>query len=123
MVAQKRRFARVPLDPRVPKLKFHSSQLGVYDDRVKSHVIPFPGADASVVKRSMLELAEAREEKGGEGLPTPTQYAAYAQLASGARPKLIMYGAMFGLMVATGYGRKLLLKYPGFFTNGVVADK
>ena len=74
-------------------------------------LIACAGADASVVKRTQAVLA-ARKEPA-------TQYAAYLTVKS-YWSVLLMYffGAIVQQLCTRPWGRKLLLRYPGLFSNG-----
>ena len=69
------------------------------------------GADASVVKRSQASL-------GARGQPV-TAYAAYFTLSSRWQVALMMgFGALVQKLAGYPWGRALLLRYPGLFSNG-----
>ncbi|KAM8947310.1 saccharopine dehydrogenase-like oxidoreductase [Pelodytes ibericus] len=83
-----------------------------YSNEVNQYAIPFLGADASVVKRTQRHLHEQLQE-------TPVQYSAYVAVGGFASViKLIFAGFLFLLFTKFSCGRKLLIKYPKFFSFG-----
>ncbi|KFP00977.1 SCPDL oxidoreductase, partial [Oreotrochilus melanogaster] len=88
-----------------------------YNKEFKEYSIPFMGSDVSVVKRSQRYLHTELKE-------TPVQYSAYANVGGlGSVIKLMFAGLLFLLMVKFNFGRKLLTKYPEFFSAGVFTKK
>lgn len=70
------------------------------------------GSDASVVKRSQRYLHTELQE-------TPVQYGAYVNVGGlGSVMKLMFAGILFLLLVKFSFGRKLMTKYPEFFSAG-----
>ncbi|KAM8809820.1 saccharopine dehydrogenase-like oxidoreductase [Eudromia elegans] len=91
-------------------LVFYSQEFGEYS-------IPFMGSDVSVVKRSQRYLHTQLQE-------TPVQYAAYANVGGlGSVMKLMFAGLLFLLLVKFSFGKKLLIKYPEFFSAGRFTKK
>ncbi|XP_053158517.1 saccharopine dehydrogenase-like oxidoreductase [Hemicordylus capensis] len=83
-----------------------------YSNELKNYSIPFMGSDASVVKRTQRYLHTHLQE-------TPVQYGAYATVGGiGSVIKLMFAGFLFLMLVKFDFGRKLLLKYPEFFSGG-----
>ncbi|XP_069810815.1 saccharopine dehydrogenase-like oxidoreductase [Dendropsophus ebraccatus] len=83
-----------------------------YSNEVQQYAIPFMGSDASVVKRTQRYLYENLQE-------TPVQYAAYAAVGGIASViKLMFAGFLFLLFTKFSFGRKLLIKFPKFFSFG-----
>ncbi|NXT51030.1 SCPDL oxidoreductase, partial [Pluvianellus socialis] len=83
-----------------------------YNQEFKEYSIPFMGSDASVVKRSQRYLHSELQE-------TPVQYGAYVNVGGlGSVIKLMFAGILFLLLVKFSFGRKLLIKYPEFFSAG-----
>lgn len=76
----------------------------VYEPRASCWVMPFPGSDASVVRRTTQLLAK-------EGA-RPAQYAAYFTLPSFRVALLFIF-----------FGRSLLLRYPKLFSHGVFSHE
>ncbi|XP_074674421.1 saccharopine dehydrogenase-like oxidoreductase isoform X1 [Strix aluco] len=88
-----------------------------YNQEFKEYSIPFMGADVSVVKRSQRYLYTELQE-------TPVQYSAYVNIGSlGSAIKLMFAGFLFLLLVKFSFGRKLLTKYPEFFSAGRFSKK
>nr|XP_009685017.1 PREDICTED: saccharopine dehydrogenase-like oxidoreductase [Struthio camelus australis] len=88
-----------------------------YSQEFKEYSIPFMGSDVSVVKRSQRYLHTQLQE-------TPVQYAAYANVGGlGSVMKLMLAGILFLLLVKFSFGRKLLIKYPEFFSAGRFSKK
>ncbi|EGD83292.1 hypothetical protein PTSG_12093 [Salpingoeca rosetta] len=78
------------------------------------YCIPFPGSDASIVRRSQQYL----QAHGAE--VQPVQYAAWFSLPSGFWTGVMMAaGTVFGALANFSFGRSLLLKFPELFTLGV----
>ncbi|KAJ6664701.1 hypothetical protein lerEdw1_006274 [Lerista edwardsae] len=108
--AIRRQIGHKPLPVIGAKLKkrgavFYSNELGQYS-------IPFMGSDASVVRRTQRYLHSQFNE-------TPVQYAAYTTVGGiGSVIKLMFAGLLFLMLVKFDFGRKLLLKYPEFFSGG-----
>ncbi|XP_061480632.1 saccharopine dehydrogenase-like oxidoreductase [Rhineura floridana] len=83
-----------------------------YSNELKQYSIPFMGSDASVVKRTQRYLHTHLNEM-------PVQYAAYATVGGiGSVIKLMFAGLLFLMLVKFNFGRKLLIKYPEFFSGG-----
>ncbi|NXC77285.1 SCPDL oxidoreductase, partial [Anhinga anhinga] len=83
-----------------------------YNQEFKEYSIPFMGSDGSVVKRSQHFLHTELKE-------TPVQYGAYVNIGGlGSVIKLMFAGMLFLLLVKFSFGRKLLTKYPEFFSAG-----
>ncbi|XP_077139292.1 saccharopine dehydrogenase-like oxidoreductase [Ranitomeya variabilis] len=83
-----------------------------YSNEVQQYSIPFLGSDASVVKRTQRYLYENLQE-------TPVQYAAYAAVGGIASVIKLMFAGFFFLLITKfSFGRKLLIKYPKFFSFG-----
>ncbi|NWQ79364.1 SCPDL oxidoreductase, partial [Columbina picui] len=83
-----------------------------FNQEFKEYSIPFMGSDASVVKRSQRYLHTELQE-------TPVQYGAYVNIGGlGSVIKLMFAGILFLLLVKFSFGRKLLIKYPEFFSAG-----
>eukprot|EP00899_Mesostigma_viride_P012666 jgi/Mesvir1/213/Mv13557-RA.1 len=97
-----------PPPPSGPKLKIKSPY--GYEPRLRKWVVPFPGADASVVRRSTLSTHQAGP-----------QFAAYFTVSSLPWLLLVLFlGAVFARLASFRAGRKLLLAHPGIFTAGLV---
>ncbi|XP_053315593.1 saccharopine dehydrogenase-like oxidoreductase [Spea bombifrons] len=83
-----------------------------YSNEVKKYAVLFPGSDASVVRRTQRYLHEHLQE-------TPVQYSAYAAIGGlGSVITLMIAGFFFFLFSKLSCGRKLLIKYPKFFSFG-----
>lgn len=109
---------------------------GLYwDARTGSYAFPFMGADASIVRRSQrtgvaqgkltARPSSADVSDPSNGLPlVPVQYNAYMTIPSRKVAFLFMlYGSVFQLLARFSLGRKLLLKFPGLFTNGLFSHQ
>ena len=120
-------LARVPLPGAPPRRR------GAWSARGAHWVLPFPGSDASVVRRSQRALHGARllaggEEGGGGGgaaaaaaaLPQPVHYEAFFTVASTYSLVLAAaFGAALGALAPWAWGRRLLLALPGLFSGGI----
>ncbi|XP_074878251.1 saccharopine dehydrogenase-like oxidoreductase [Buteo buteo] len=106
-------YAPVP----VVGAKLKSRGLVFYNQEFKEYSIRFMGSDGSVVKRSQCYLHTELQE-------TPVQYGAYVNIGGlGSVIKLMFAGILFLLLVKFSFGRKLLTKYPEFFSAGFFTKK
>ncbi|XP_033000290.1 saccharopine dehydrogenase-like oxidoreductase [Lacerta agilis] len=106
----RRQIGHKPLPVTGRKLKRRGAVF--YSNELKQYSIPFMGSDVSVVKRTQHYLHTDLNE-------TPVQYAAYATVGGlGSVIKLMFAGLLFLMLVKFNFGRKLLLKYPEFFSGG-----
>ncbi|XP_010561238.1 PREDICTED: saccharopine dehydrogenase-like oxidoreductase [Haliaeetus leucocephalus] len=106
-------YAPVP----VVGAKLKSRGLVFYNQQFKEYSIRFMGSDGSVVKRSQCYLHTELQE-------TPVQYGAYVNIGGlGSVIKLMFAGILFLLLVKFSFGRKLLTKYPEFFSAGFFTKK
>ncbi|XP_063242400.1 saccharopine dehydrogenase-like oxidoreductase [Bacillus rossius redtenbacheri] len=79
--------------------------------------LPFPGSDRSVVMRSQRHFFEQDKQR-------PVQAQAYVAFHSLlAVVGVVLVGGVIGVLSRSNLGRKLLLKYPGFFTGGMVSHE
>uniref|UniRef100_A0A8D2J1F7 Saccharopine dehydrogenase-like oxidoreductase n=1 Tax=Varanus komodoensis TaxID=61221 RepID=A0A8D2J1F7_VARKO len=106
----RRQIGHKPLPVIGAKLKRRGAVF--YSNELKQYSIPFMGSDASVVKRTQHYLHTHLQE-------TPVQYAAYTTVGGiGSVIKLMFAGLLFLMLVKFSFGRKLLIKYPEFFSGG-----
>ncbi|XP_026995612.2 saccharopine dehydrogenase a, tandem duplicate 1 [Tachysurus fulvidraco] len=83
-----------------------------YSNEIQQYTIPFMGSDPSVVKRTQRFLFEEHQQ-------TPVQYGAYVGVGGMSSViKLLFAGFLFFLLVKFSFGRKLLIKFPEFFSFG-----
>nr|XP_054486609.1 saccharopine dehydrogenase-like oxidoreductase [Agelaius phoeniceus] len=88
-----------------------------YSPEFKEYCLRFMGADGSVVKRTQHYLHTELQQ-------TPVQYGAYVTVGGlGSVIKLMFLGMLFLLLVKFNFGRKLLTKYPEFFSAGRFSKK
>ncbi|OWK60043.1 Saccharopine dehydrogenase-like oxidoreductase [Lonchura striata] len=88
-----------------------------YSPEFKEYCITFMGSDGSVVKRTQRYLHTELQQ-------TPVQYGAYMTVGGlGSVIKLMFLGMLFLLLVKFNFGRKLLTKYPEFFSGGCFSKK
>eukprot|EP00475_Leptophrys_vorax_P020040 TRINITY_DN2745_c0_g1_i2.p1 TRINITY_DN2745_c0_g1~~TRINITY_DN2745_c0_g1_i2.p1 ORF type:complete len:347 (-),score=94.03 TRINITY_DN2745_c0_g1_i2:417-1457(-) len=80
------------------------SQFPSFDQKVKKWVVPFPGSDASVVKRTSTALFK----EGRKNIPR--YYAMYAISSTFWMILGVFISLVFSLMAATPAGRRILLK-------------
>ncbi|XP_069786968.1 saccharopine dehydrogenase-like oxidoreductase [Narcine bancroftii] len=106
----RRQFGFKPLPIIGTKLRRRN---GVFhSDKMNQYAIPFPGSDASVVKRTQRYLYENLQE-------SPVQYGAYTAVGGiGSVIMLMLVGFFFWCFTKCRLGRKLLIKYPEFFSCG-----
>lgn len=84
---------------------------------VGKYTMPFPGADAAVVKRSQRHMFEVLKRP-------PIQYSMYLCISNAWSVFLMMiFGGLFAFLAGRSWGRKLLLNHPSFFTNGLCSHK
>lgn len=104
-------------------------------------VVPFPGSDASVVRRSQRSLllqrledkpsssasAAAGDVSKGTAIAAaqvPLGFSTFATLPSTwALVLMLFYGAVFMLLARFSAGRKVLLRFPALFSNGVFSHE
>eukprot|EP01138_Halocafeteria_seosinensis_P013845 gb/GECG01014138.1/.p1 GENE.gb/GECG01014138.1/~~gb/GECG01014138.1/.p1 ORF type:complete len:440 (+),score=48.96 gb/GECG01014138.1/:1-1320(+) len=95
-----------------------TSFLGVqWNPTVQMWTLPFPGSDASVVKRTQRHNYEIDPSNNFNfsatfGIPT-----------FGGVIKFLSYGLVFQLLATFSWGRSLLLKFPRLFTNGLFSHE
>ncbi len=83
---------------------------------VSKWTLPFPGADASVVRRTQQHLADTP----AGAYETPLQYAVYFTVPEWYHVLLFMvFGSILSILAGFEWGRKMLLEYPGLFSMGV----
>ncbi|CAG9467833.1 unnamed protein product [Pedinophyceae sp. YPF-701] len=80
--------------------------------RFSAYAMPFPGADASVVRRTMAVRA-------ARGQPAVKFVANFLVPSAYAAGQFVVFGGLFGLMARFAFGRSLLLRHPGVFTRGL----
>lgn len=99
-----------PPKPQGPRPK--RIQAGQFNSRAQGHVLPFPGSDAAVVRRTQARLG-ARQQ------PT-VHYGAYFTVKSYYTFLLFaVFGKMMEVLAQYAWGRTLLLRFPGFFSFGI----
>jgi hypothetical protein len=108
-------------NPRAPLPNVGGSRLKVYkhpryESRVGKWVVPFPGADASIVKlgQSISHNARPKSVAG-----SPVQFAAYVTTQNiFYLMGMILFGSVMSTLSSYAWGRSLLLRYPGLFSFG-----
>jgi short subunit dehydrogenase-like uncharacterized protein len=83
-----------------------------YDARVGTNIVPFPGSDASVVRRTQRLLA-------AHGDPPVHFAASFCVSSRWALLLLTIFGSLFRLLTVWALGRWLLLTFPGLFSWGI----
>ncbi|XP_018580216.1 saccharopine dehydrogenase-like oxidoreductase [Anoplophora glabripennis] len=84
---------------------------------VDGWVVPFPGSDRSVIKRSQLYFYEVDQRR-------PVQVGTYFVVKSLMGLILLaIFGTIFSLFTKFSFGRKLLLNYPEIFSGGYFSKK
>jgi short subunit dehydrogenase-like uncharacterized protein len=109
-------LARVPLPGAPPPRR------GAWFARAGVWCLPFPGSDASVVRRSQRALHAARLASGADAarLPAPVHYEAFFTVASTWSLCLsALFGGALSLLAPWAWGRRLLLACPGAFSGGI----
>eukprot|EP00123_Amoebidium_parasiticum_P011067 comp20492_c0_seq1/m.26162 comp20492_c0_seq1/g.26162 ORF comp20492_c0_seq1/g.26162 comp20492_c0_seq1/m.26162 type:complete len:451 (-) comp20492_c0_seq1:38-1390(-) len=98
-----------------PKLRMTSGP--VLQPQLQKWILPFPGADATVVRRTQRELYHSHQI-------TPTQFAAYMTIPSTFYVGVVMaVGIVFRCLASYKWGRQLLLKFPRLFSWGVFSHE
>ncbi|XP_037946561.1 saccharopine dehydrogenase-like oxidoreductase [Teleopsis dalmanni] len=88
-----------------------------HSEIVNGICLPFPGSDRSVVMRSQRFLYEAENKR-------PVQMHAYVAFKSWVTAMLVaIIGVTFGILAKFAFGRRLLLKYPKFFSLGFISHE
>ena len=77
-------------------------------------LIPYPGSDRSIVKRSQMHIYNLYQERPIHVEP----YVVVPELIS--LFSMAFFGAIFFLLLPFKFGRWMLQKYPTFFTNGLI---
>jgi hypothetical protein len=105
--------------PRVgPRLQRRS--MPYFERVVRRYCLPFPGSDASIVRRSQQWLVQHEVAPVGGEAPQPVQFGAYFTLPSAWWVGVTMFvGAIFTTLARFAWGRSLLLRFPKLFTFGV----
>ncbi|XP_035674744.1 saccharopine dehydrogenase-like oxidoreductase isoform X2 [Branchiostoma floridae] len=99
-----------PLPKSGPKLENRGP--AHWSEMLQKWCVPFPGADASVVRRTQRFLYNNGEN-------CPVQFGAYACVSAFRYLVLLMVvGVVFGVMTKFSWGRWLLSKYPRLFSLG-----
>jgi hypothetical protein len=102
-----------------------------WSPHTRTWAIPFPGSDASVVRRTQREVYADLLAKGAAGpsewpgtAPLPVVYNAYASVpTTWALVLLVFYGILFGLLAQWEWGRRVLLAHPRAFSYGVFSHE
>jgi len=89
------------------------SQFPSFNKRVKKWVVPFPGSDASVVRRTSIAVYK----EGRKNLPR--YYAMYAISSTFWMIVGVIFSLLFSILASLPAGRKFLLKHPKMFSLGV----
>ncbi|XP_010002913.1 PREDICTED: saccharopine dehydrogenase-like oxidoreductase [Chaetura pelagica] len=92
-------------------------RLVFYNQDFRKYSVQFTPSDVSVVERSQRYMHTELKE-------TPVQYGAYVNIGGlGSVIKLTFAGILFLLLAKFSSGRKLLIKYPEFFSGGYFTKK
>lgn len=103
---------RGKVDLQVPGPRPPRQTGAVFDARLNAWTLPFMGADASVVKRSMAARVKAGESAANVAVVFTLPSRFYLTLFQA-------YGFVFQFLASKPWGRDLLLRYPGLFSNGM----
>jgi len=90
--------------------------------RLNRYVLPFIGADASVVRSTRRMQANIlKQPDAGKLMP---QFGIYFSVAcTSSILKVLLAGAVFQFLAARAWGRRLLLRFPGLFTFGAFSER
>ncbi|KAF9976121.1 hypothetical protein BGZ73_009096 [Actinomortierella ambigua] len=114
---QLRKKANRPQVPRVGQ-KLAVRTFPHWAGRVAAYCIPFFFADPSVVRLSQ-QLAITEAANVSNSVKSPIQFSAYICIPSfSILASMMIASTVFGVLAKFETGRKLLLKYPKFFTFG-----
>ncbi|KAG0725499.1 Saccharopine dehydrogenase-like oxidoreductase [Chionoecetes opilio] len=99
----------------LPKPAFKPEPRGkmFYSEESKRWCVPNMASDRSVVMRSQRLMYEKDNDR-------PTQFQVYFGMSRVNAIMSILFGILFYVMTLMTFTRNLLLKYPEFFTGGVV---
>ncbi|MPC10261.1 saccharopine dehydrogenase-like oxidoreductase [Portunus trituberculatus] len=99
----------------LPKPSFRPEPRGklFYSDEAKRWCVPNMASDRSVVMRTQRILYEKEQMR-------PTQFQVYFGMTRFNAILSILFGILFYILTMISFTRSLLLKYPEFFTGGVV---
>lgn len=99
--------------PRPPK-----SSLPRWFAPVNAYALPFPGSDASIVRRSQKAIVS--NEVPVQAVP----YSAYFTISSALSTGLFMaFGTVFGTLANFSFGKSLLLNNPKLFSYGIFSHE
>ena len=129
-------------NPLPPRFRFPSQHFGIKKSFIQSFVpwfsdprlkergqnycFMFPGADASIVRRSQTRILRMKEKETNAINPGffPIQYNAYFTVASlWGCFLLTLGGIIMSLMNKTTFTQNLMIKYPSIFTFGVFSHE
>jgi len=80
---------------------------------IDGRVIPFPGSDSSIVRRSQSYLTRT------DSKITPVRFSIYCLVQrTSSVLKLIIGGLIFGILTKFSFGQKLLIQFAEFFSFG-----
>ncbi|GBF92594.1 hypothetical protein Rsub_05208 [Raphidocelis subcapitata] len=102
---------------KAPKLvgpRPRGAQGPVWDAALGAYTLPFPGADASVVRRTQMAL-------GARGEPAVHFSARFAVATRYYAAVAVVVGATLMTLAKHGWGRALLLRNPGLMSYGLVS--
>ncbi|KAJ3117416.1 hypothetical protein HDU96_006797 [Phlyctochytrium bullatum] len=120
-----RKQIRRPNFPTIgPKLKLLSG--AKFDSFIHKWIIPFIGADASVVRMGQQLSEGLRSSSYARPVHSlhPVQFGAYFGLKSAVSlVGITLFGAFLGVLSKYKFGRYLLLRFPGFFSFGFFTKK
>lgn len=84
-----------------------------WSKETKQYALPFPGADASVVRRTASHAAQVKGQ-------IPVAFNAFMTLPSfHSLALMLFYGTIFSVFSRFHFGRSLLLRFPAFFSAGI----
>jgi short subunit dehydrogenase-like uncharacterized protein len=99
------------LGSRLPKTSGQEQSSDYFEKRIGKDVVPFMGADVSVVRSSQRSIAMATGQKIW---PLYAHYAAVTDL-----PSVLRYRNLFVSLAQYPWGRQLLLRFPKLFSGGI----
>ena len=103
------------MDLKIPGPKPKRQTGAAFEPRVDAWTLPFMGSDASVVRRTTAALAaEGKPYHSNVYLTLPSRRALFL---------FTLFGGVFAFLAGRGWGRRLLLAYPRFFTAGMFSHE
>ncbi|WIA42239.1 hypothetical protein OEZ86_008256 [Tetradesmus obliquus] len=112
--AEARRAGGAPPPPRPLGPRPAAPAGPAWEHRLARYTLPFPGADAAIVRRTQAAIAAAGE-------PAVHFSARFSLPSAWAAALFVAYGGLMVALARFSWGRALLLRAPGLFSRGLVS--